>query len=106
MALIVVAFSGAVGLIAMPALGSLLILAGFSSIDLRGIRVVVETGWPSWLAGGTTFVAMLFLPIQAAVGFGVVLSAFLYINRSSTDVSVVELVEREDGTVKDRKSVV
>jgi len=102
MALIVLVFSETVGLITMPALGALLILAGFSSINLRDIRVVVETGWPSWLAGGTTFVAMLFLPIQAAVGFGVVLSAFLYINRSSTDVSVVELVEREDGQIEER----
>lgn len=102
MTLIVLLFSSAVGLITMPALGALLILAGFSSINLRDIRVVFETGWPSWLAGGTTFVAMLFLPIQAAVGFGVVLSAFLYINRSSTDVSVVELVEREDGKIEER----
>src|SRR5690606_39443365 len=96
------ALSGAVGLIAMPALGALLILAGFSSIDLRDIRFVFETGWPSWVAGGTTFVAMLFLPIQAAVGFGVVLSAFLYINRSSTDVSVVQLIKREDGLIEER----
>ena len=102
MALIVLVFSGAVGLITMPALGALLILAGFSSINLRDIRVIIETGWPSWLAGGTTFVAMLFLPIQAAVGFGIVLSAFLYINRSSTDVSVVELVERQDGQIEER----
>lgn len=103
MALIIVALSGAVGLIAMPALGALLILAGFSSIDIRDIRFVFETGWPSWLAGGTTFVAMLFLPIQAAVGFGVVLSAFLYINRSSTDVAVVQLVKRDDGLIEERR---
>ena len=102
MALIVLALSGAVGLIAMPALGALLILAGFSSINLRDIRFIFETGWPSWLACGTTFVAMLFLPIQAAVGFGVGLSALLYISRSSTDVSVVELVERDDGQIEER----
>lgn len=102
MALIILFLSSAVGMIAMPALGALLILAGFSSIKPRDIRFVFETGWPSRLAGGTTFVAMLFLPIQAAVGFGVVLSAFLYINRSSTDVSVVELVEREDGSIEER----
>lgn len=42
------------------------------------------------------------LPIQAAVGFGVVLSTFLYINRSSTDISLVELVEREDGRIEER----
>lgn len=102
MAVIILFLSNAVGLIAMPALGALLILAGASSIKPSDIRFVFETGWPSRLAGGTTFIAMLFLPIQAAVGFGVVLSAFLYINRSSTDVSVVELVEREDGLIEER----
>jgi SulP family sulfate permease len=103
MALIVLFLSGAVGVIAMPALGALLILAGTSSITLRDIDLVIKTGWPSWLAGGTTFAAMLFLPIQAAVGFGVVLSAFLYITRSSTDVSLVELVEREGGRIEERR---
>src|SRR5690606_23611383 len=49
------------------------------------------------------FAAMLFLPIQAAVGFGVVLSAFLYINRSSTDVAVVQLIKREDGLIEERR---
>jgi sulfate permease, SulP family len=81
----------------------LLILAGASSIKLRDIDLVIETGWPSWLAGGTTFAAMLFLPIQAAVGFGVVLSAFLNITRSSTDLSLVELVEREGGRIEERR---
>lgn len=102
MALIILALSGTVGLIAMPALGALLILAGFSSINFRDTRFVFDTGWPSWLAGGTTFVSMLFLPIQAAVGFGVVLSAFLYINRSSTDITVVQLIKREDGLIEER----
>ncbi|TWI05393.1 SulP family inorganic anion transporter [Aerolutibacter ruishenii] len=103
MAVIVLAFSGAVGVVAMPALGALLILAGVSSIKPRDIRLVVEAGWPSWLAGGTTFVAMLFLPIQAAVGFGVVLSAFLYITQASTDISLVELVRHDDGAIEERK---
>jgi SulP family sulfate permease len=102
MALVILFLSPVVGLIAMPSLGALLILAGLSSINLRDIRFVIETGWPSWLAGGTTFVAMLFLPIQAAVGFGLVLSAFLYINLSSTDVSVVELVEGKNGLIEER----
>lgn len=102
MAVIILALSNAVGLIAMPALGALLILAGFSSISLRDIRFVLDTGWPSWLAGATTFISMLFLPIQAAVGYGVVLSAFLYINRSSTDVALVQLVMRPDGMIEER----
>ena len=46
--------------------------------------------------------ATLFLPIQAAVGIGVVLSALLYMNESSTDVSVVELMEQPDGRIEER----
>ena len=103
MALIVLSLSGAVGVITMPALGGLLVLAGISSIKPRDVRLIVETGWPSWLAGGTTFVAMLFLPIQAAVGIGAVLSAFLYVTRSSTDISVVELVRHEEGLIEERR---
>jgi SulP family sulfate permease len=38
-----------------------------------------------------------------AVGIGVVLSALLYLYRSATDVTVVELVERPDGRIEERK---
>ena len=103
MAVIVVGFPGLVSHVAMPALGALLVLAGISSIKLGDILSVWETGWPSRLAGVTTFVATLFLPIQAAVGIGVTLSALLYVNESSTDVSVVELVKRPDGLIEERK---
>src|SRR4029079_14542678 len=49
-----------------------------------------------------TFVTTLFLPIQAAVGIGILLSTVLYLNQASTDVSIVELVEH-DGLVEERK---
>jgi SulP family sulfate permease len=62
-----------------------------------------NTGWPSRLAIVTTFLATLFLPIQVAVGIGVVLSAVLYLYTSSADISVVELVERPDGRIEERK---
>jgi sulfate permease, SulP family len=103
MALIVMIFPGVVAYIAMPALGALLILAGASSIKPREISSIWNTGWPSRVAGVSTFLAALFLSIQAAVGIGVALSALLYVNRSSTDVSLVELVERPDGRIKERQ---
>ncbi len=86
-----------VSYIVMPALGALLILAGLLSIRPSNITNVLNAGWPSRLAGFTTFAATLFLPIQAAVGLGVVLSAFLFIIKSSSDVTVLELIERSDG---------
>ena len=103
MALVVVAVPGLVARIAMPALGALLILAGSSSVKVSEMRAIWDIGWPPRLASITTFLATLFLPIQAAVGIGVVLSALLYLNRSATDVSVVELVARPDGRIEERE---
>jgi SulP family sulfate permease len=88
----------------MPALGALLILASLSTIKPAELRSIWETGWPSRAAAFVTFVATLFLPIQAAVGLGVLLSALLYVNEASTDVLVVELVKLSDGRIKEREA--
>jgi sulfate permease, SulP family len=103
MALLVVVFPGVVSYVVMPALGMLLILASVSTIKPPEALSVWKTGWSSRLAIVSTFLSTLLLPIQAAVGFGVVLSALLYINESSTDISVVELVKRDDGLIEERK---
>lgn len=102
-AVIVIGFPGLVAQVAMPALAALLILAGIQSIKPRDIGSVWRAGWPSRVAGAVTFAATLVLPIQAAVGLGVVLSALLYVNRASTDITVVELVKRPDGRIEERK---
>ncbi len=88
MAVIVVGLPGVISRVVMPALGALLMLAAIHSLDMSDVRSVWRAGWPSRLAGATTFLSTLFLPIQAAVGLGVVLSALLYVNESSTDVSL------------------
>lgn len=102
MAVIVIGFPGLVSYVAMPALGALLILAGLSSIKPAEIASVWHSGTEARLAGGATFLAMLFLPIQAAVGIGVVLSALLFLRRTYTAVRVVELVARPDGQFEER----
>jgi sulfate permease, SulP family len=101
LAVVVLAVPDLVSLVAMPSLGALLILAGLSGLKPREVLAVARTGWPSMLAAATTFIGTLLLPIQAAVGLGVVLSALLYVGAASTDVSVVELVERPDGLVEE-----
>jgi SulP family sulfate permease len=102
MALIVMIVPGLVSYIAMPALGALLILAGASSIKPHELRAIWRLGWSPRIASVVTFLATLFLSIQAAVGIGVALTALLYVNRSSTDISVVELVKRPDGKIEER----
>jgi SulP family sulfate permease len=103
-AIIVLGLPGLVALVAMPSLGALLVLAGLGGLKPREMWAVANTGWPSLLAGATTFVGTLFLPIQGAVGLGVVLSALLYVGTASADVSVVELRERADGAVEERRA--
>jgi SulP family sulfate permease len=90
MAVIIIIFPGLVSYTAMPALGALLILAGVTSLEPREVRSIWYTGWPSRLAGITTFLAAATLSIQAAVGIGVLLSALLYVSRSSTAVQVYD----------------
>ena len=104
MAVIVLIIPGLVGYIAMPALGALLILAGFRSLKPSDISSVWSTGWGSRIAAIVTFISTLILPIQLAVGLGVLLSALLYINKSSTDVSLVQLVKRPDGLIEERNA--
>jgi sulfate permease, SulP family len=107
MTLIVVVLSGIVARTVMPSLGAMLILAGIRSIKLSDIVSTWNSGWNSWpslLAGGVTFGATLILPIPTAVGIGVLLSAFLFVTQSSTEITLVELKKRSDGTIEEHKA--
>ena len=101
MALLVILVPGQISYVAMPALAMLLIVASLNTIKPADIAAVWHTGWPARLAGVTTFLSTLLLPIQAAVGFGVVLSAFLYVTRSSTDISLVRLKKLDTGMIEE-----
>lgn len=83
MAAIVLIVPGLAARIAMPALATLLIYASASTIRLDSIRAIRAAGAAAMIAGGTTFVATLLLPIQAAVGLGIALSAMLDVYVSS-----------------------
>ena len=101
-ALVLLFFSELVAYVVLPALAALLLLAAWSTIDVGEALSIWRTGTASKLLAGTTFVATLFLPIQAAVGVGVVLSALIYLNQSATDIRIVERVRRDDGRFEER----
>jgi SulP family sulfate permease len=103
MALIVLLAPGLIAYIAMPALGALLIHAGLGTINPQEWREIWEIGWTSRLASISTLLATLTLPIEAAVAIGMLLSALLYLYQASGDLSVVQLVERPDGSIEERK---
>ena len=99
---LVVAFSGVVGHVAMPALAALLLYAASKSIQRGDVAAVWHAGWPSVVGAVTTFVCTLLLPMQLAVLIGIALAALLYVAESSTSVSVVALVERPDGRIEEQ----
>jgi SulP family sulfate permease len=99
MAAVVLIVPALASYIVMPALATLLIYASARTIRLDSIRSIWAAGAPAIIASSTTFIATLYLPIHAAVGIGTALSAMLFVYKSSGDVSVVELIERENGDV-------
>jgi SulP family sulfate permease len=101
MIIILVAFSTAVGKVAMPTLAAILIYAGYRSLRPAEIRTILATGPNSQIAFGTTLVATLFMPVAVAVGIGVVLSLLLQLNQEAMDLTVVEVVE-QDGHLVER----
>lgn len=103
MAVIVLGVPELVAQVATPALAGLLILVGFQIIKPRDVASVWRAGWPSRLVGGATIIAMLVLPIQAAIGLGVAISTLVYVVKAATDITVVELVELPDGRLEEHE---
>jgi SulP family sulfate permease len=102
MLLVLVLFGGVVGLVALPTLAAVLIYAAIGSIKPAEITTIMRTALDSRIALITTFLATLFLPIQAAVGIGVALSLLLQLRTGAMDLSVVEMVPQPDGTIRER----
>lgn len=92
MLLILLAFSGVIGVVAQPTLAALLIVAALASIRPHQIVMIMRTGAVSQVALIATFLATLFLPVAEAVGVGVALSLVMQLNREALDLKVVRLV--------------
>jgi sulfate permease, SulP family len=97
MAVILAAFSGAVGEVAVPTLAAVLIYFGISSLQPGEIRTILRTGPSSQVAIVATFTATLLLPVAAAVAIGVALALLQQLNRDALDLTVVELIPLPDG---------
>src|SRR6266496_2519363 len=102
MLVILAIFSGVVAKIAVPTLGAILIFAAIGSLRPGEVATILRTGRISQIAVITTFAATLFLPVAAAVGIGVALSLLLQLNAEAMDLSVVELIPRDDGRFEER----
>ncbi len=98
---VVLLFSRAVSLAAMPAMAALLIVAGFQSINVNEFMDVWDVGWGPRGVMLVTFLTTMVMPIQYAVFAGVLLSGIVYIVTSSRDVRLMEIVPLEDGLYRE-----
>jgi SulP family sulfate permease len=98
----VLLFSRAVGLVAMPAMAALLIVAGAQSIKSERIEDVWVTGWAPRIVMLVTLALTLAIPLQRAVFLGVLLSMIVHFLVTSTqEVRLRQLTPNADGTVNE-----
>ncbi len=96
-ALAVLTIGPLIELIPLPALAGMLVMVGISMVNVGRLQTVYFTGTGSVAVMLITLVATLFLPIQYAVGIGVILHLVLYVFSSSEAVRLERLVRTESG---------
>lgn len=84
-------------MIPMPTLAGLLIVVGFSMINVPRIQTVWHTGATPLAVMLITFIATLVAPIQVAVALGVALHIGIHIFRSAEAVRLERIVPLADG---------
>jgi sulfate permease, SulP family len=88
MAVVIVAFAGVVGNLAMPSLAGLLMLIGYRTIKPADLGSVWRTGAVQKVVLVTTFALTMLIPLQYAVLVGVGLSVLLHVVRQSNQVTI------------------
>lgn len=101
MATLVLAASGLVGLVAMPALGALLVVVGVQAIKPTRIRSVIGSGPLQTAIMAVTFVLTLIVPAQFAVLIGVGLAIILFVGQQSNRLRLRQLDFHTDGRVRE-----
>jgi sulfate permease, SulP family len=99
MAVVIVAFGGVIGYVAMPALAGLLILIGYRTIKPDNLLSVWRTGLVQKAVLAVTFVLTMIIPLQFAVLVGVGLSVILHAVRQSNRISIKRQLITTEGNI-------
>jgi SulP family sulfate permease len=92
MAVALVLFGTAIGLLAMPALAGLLMVVGFRTLKPDDVQMVWRTGLIPQAVMVITFVLALLIPLQYAVLMGVALAILLFVFQQSNKITVKEWI--------------
>ena len=99
MAVVILAFAGLVGYIAMPALAGLLMLVGYRTIKPADLQSVWKTGAVQKAVLLTSFALTMVIPLQYAVLVAVALSVILHVVRQSNQVTIKRWLLDADGNL-------
>jgi SulP family sulfate permease len=95
---VVLLFAPLVELVPLASLAGLLVTVGAGMVNVPRMRTVWNTGPVPSVIMVVTFAATLFVPIQVAVGVGVILHFVIYVFRSAERVRLERILPQEDGT--------
>ncbi len=98
----VLLFASLIGHLPMTCLAAILILSGYQAIKPAEIRMIWNTNSLSATVFLATLVATLFLPVQQAIFFGVIIQVLLIVFQSAERMTIMELVPTEDADFLER----
>ena len=99
---IVLIFPGIVEQVPMPALTSLIMVAGFGAVNVKDSISILRSGWSAILGFSVTLISVLVFSIPVAVAIGVVLSIIFYFVTAASDISVT-LQKKENGKIVEKE---
>lgn len=105
MAVLVLAASGLVGLVAMPALAALLIVVGVQTIKPARIRAVMGSGPLQTAIMAVTFALTLIVPAQFAVLIGVGLAIIMFVGQQSNRLRLRQLQFADGGRILEQDPI-
>lgn len=92
---IVLIFPGVVEQVPMPALTSLIMIAGFGAVNVKDSISILRSGWSAILGFSVTLLSVLIFSIPVAVAVGVLLSILYSFGTAASDIAVT--MQERDG---------
>lgn len=96
---IVLIFPSVVEQVPMPALTSLIMVAGFGAVNVQDSLSILRSGWSAILGFSVTMLCVLLFSIPIAVSVGVILTILFYFVSSASDVTVSHQLKEGDRIV-------
>ena len=94
---IILMFGGFIEQVPLAVLAGHLVVAAFSLISIRDLKIVWRVGWAGRAAMMVTLVSALLLPLQYSIYIGVGLSLLLYVYTSAYNIQITRLIPTADG---------